>query len=113
MIDLLILVQSLLLVALATARAPQDVPLVAVSRAEAVLLQDRSCEFVVESDHLVQQLRILDVVGLLVAVVGGLASDHLLVCDVLEMKELALILILLVVKVLARVRSLREEASLA
>lgn len=50
-----------------------------------MLLQDRSCEFVVKSDHLVQQLRILDVVGLLVAVVGELASDHLLVCDVLEM----------------------------
>ena len=50
-----------------------------------MLLQDRSCKFVVKSDHLVQQLRILDVVGLLVAVVGELASDHLLVCDVLEM----------------------------
>ena len=52
-------------------------------------------------------------VGLLVAVVGELSSDHLLVCDVLEMEELALILILLVVEVLARVRRLREEASLA
>ena len=45
-------------------------------------------------------------VTLLVAVVGELSSDHLLVCYILEMKEFALVLVLLVIEALASVGSL-------
>ena len=45
-------------------------------------------------------------VTFLVAVVGELSSDHLLVCYILEMKEFALVLVLLVVEALASVGSL-------
>ena len=78
-----------------------------------MLLQDGSTELVVEADHLVKQLRVLDMVTLGVSVVGESTGDHLLVCNVLEMKELALILVLLVVEALARVGGLREEPCLA
>ena len=42
-------------------------------------------------------------VTLLVAVVGELSGNHLLVCYVLEMKEFALVLVLLVIEALASV----------
>jgi len=42
---------------------------VAISRAEGMLFEDTAGQLVVEPDHLVQQLRVLDVVRLLVAVV--------------------------------------------
>ena len=84
-----------------------------VSGGEAVLLQNRAAQFVVEADHLVQQLRIFDMVALLVAVIGQRSRDHLLVRDVLEVLELVLILPVLVVEAAPSVRSLREEAGLA
>ena len=77
-----------------------------------MLFQDRTSQFVIESNHLVKELRVLDMVGLLVAVVWQLPGHHLLISDVLEMQKLALILILLIVEVLASVRRLREEPSL-
>lgn len=52
-------------------------------------------------------------IALLIAVVGQATSHHLLIRDVLEVQELALILILLVVEALPGVRRLREEAGLA
>lgn len=113
MIDLLVLVKSLVLVTLARAGAPQDVPLMGVGGREPMLLQDRPTKFIVEPDHLVEQLGVLNVVALLVAVVRERARDHLLVRDVLEVQEFTLILILLIVKALPRVGSLTEEASLA
>ena len=51
-------------------------------------------------------------VAFLVAVVRERTGHHLLVSDVLEVEELALVLILLVVETLACIRSLGEEASL-
>ena len=74
-----------------------------VGAREAVLFEDRATQFVVEPYHLVQQLRVLNVVTLLVAVVGQRASYHLLVCDVLEVDELVLVLPLIVVEALSRV----------
>ena len=55
--------------------------------------QQRSAQFVVKADHLIEEFGVLDVVALLVAIVGEGACYHLLVCDVLEVKEIALILI--------------------
>ena len=78
-----------------------------------MLLKDAAGQLIVEPDHLIQQLRVLDVVRLLVAVVGQRARHHLLVSDVLEVQKFALILILLVVEVLSSVRGLRKEAGLA
>ena len=78
-----------------------------------MLLEDGAAQLVIETDHFVEQLRVLDMVTLLVAVVGELSSDHLLVCYILEMKEFALVLVLLVVEALARIGSLGEEAGLA
>ena len=80
---------------------------------EAVLLQNRPTELIVKADHFVEQLRVLNMVALLIAVVRETARDHLLVGDVLEVQELALVLILLVVEALARIGSLGEEAGLA
>ena len=68
-----------------------------------MLLQYRPAKLIVESDHFVKQLRVLNVIALLIAVVGQTASHHLLVCDVLEVQKLALVFILLVVEALARV----------
>ena len=71
-----------------------------------MLLQNRPTELVVKADHFVEQLRVLNMVTFLVAVVGELSSYHLLVCYILEMKEFALVLVLLVIEALASVRSL-------
>ena len=68
-----------------------------------MLLEDGPAQLVIETDHFVQQLRVLNVVAFLVAVVGELSSNHLLVCYILEMKELALVLVLLVIETLASV----------
>ena len=77
-----------------------------VCRAEAMLLEDAAAQLIIETDHFVQQLRVLNMVTFLVAVVGELSSDHLLVCYILEMEEFALVLVLLVVEALASVGSL-------
>ena len=45
-------------------------------------------------------------VTLLVAVVGELSSDHLLVCYILEMEKFTLVLVLLVIEALTSVGSL-------
>lgn len=55
-IDLLILVQALILVALARAGAPENVPFVGVCGREAVLLQYRPTKLIIKSDHLIEQL---------------------------------------------------------
>ena len=68
-----------------------------------MLLEDGPAQLVIETDHLVEQLRVLNMVAFLVAVVGELSSDHLLVCYVLEVEELALVLVLLVIEALASV----------
>ena len=78
-----------------------------------MLLEDAAGQLIVKPDHLIQQLRVLDVVRLLVAVVGQRARHHLFVSDVLEVQKLALILVLLVVEVLPSVGGLRKEAGLA
>ena len=78
-----------------------------------MLLQNRPAKLIVESDHFVQQLRVLNVIALLIAVVGQAACDHLLVCDILEVQKLALVFILLVVEALPRVRRLGEKTRLA
>ena len=41
MIDFLVLIESLIKIRFATARGPQDIPLVRLSRAEAVMVKDR------------------------------------------------------------------------
>ena len=71
-----------------------------------MLLQNRATQLVVKADHLVQQLRVLNVVALLVAVVRQRPSHHLFVRNVLEVEELALVLVLLVVEALASVGGL-------
>ena len=71
-----------------------------------MLLEDGAAQLVIETDHFVEQLRVLNMVTFLVAVVGELSSYHLLVCYILEMKEFALVLVLLVMEALASVGSL-------
>lgn len=111
-IDLLILVESLILVTLARTWAPEKVPLMGIRWTEAMLLKHWPAKLIIESDHLVKQLWVFNVVALLVAVVREWARNHLLVRNVLEVQELTLVLILLVVEALPRVTCLREEASL-
>ena len=105
-IDLLVLIKTLILIAFARATTPEKIPFVRVGRAEAMLLEDGAAQLVIETDHFVEQLRVLNMVTFLVAVVGELSSDHLLVCYILEMEEFALVLVLLVVEALASVGSL-------
>lgn len=52
-------------------------------------------------------------VALLVAVVRQRARYHLLVSDVFEVQEFALVLVVVVIEALACVARLREEACLA
>lgn len=56
MVNLLVLVKALIEVALAARRAPEDVPLMRLRVREAVTFEDRSKEFVVEPEHLVEEL---------------------------------------------------------
>lgn len=55
--------------------------------------KQRPAQFIIETDHFVEELRVLDVVALLVAIVRQGTSYHLLVRDVLEVEEVALVLI--------------------
>ena len=55
-VNLLVLVEALILIALAGGGAPKEVPLVAVCRLESLAFQERANELVVEADHLVQKL---------------------------------------------------------
>jgi len=76
-----------------------------------MLLQYGAAEFVVKSDHFVEELRVLDVVALLVAVVRQVARDHLLFRYVFKVDEVGLVLIVLVVETACcRAAGLRKEA---
>jgi hypothetical protein len=55
-VNLLVLIQALVEVALAGRGAPEDVPLMRLRVRETVALEDRSKEFVIESQHLVEEL---------------------------------------------------------
>jgi hypothetical protein len=56
MVNLLVLVQALVEIALAARGTPEDVPLMRLRVRETVALEDGSKEFVVESEHLVEEL---------------------------------------------------------
>lgn len=60
-------------------------------------LEHGSNEFVVESKHLVKEFTVLNVVRLLVAIELHVVGDHLLVWNVLEHKEIGLVLVVVVV----------------
>lgn len=64
-----------------------------VSAGEPMRLKKRSAEFILESDHLIQKLRIFDMIALLIPVVWKRTGYHLLVSDILEVQEITLILI--------------------
>lgn len=115
MVNLLILIQTFILVRFARARTPQEIPLVRVCRRKSVLLQHRPTQLVVKANHFVEKLRIFDVVRLLVAIVGERPTHHLLVRDVLEVQKVALILVRVVIEAVGggvRSGSLRKETRL-
>ena len=56
-------------------------------------LEKRPAKLVIEPDHLIQKFRIFDVIALLIPVVWQRTGYHLLICDVLEVEEVALVLI--------------------
>jgi hypothetical protein len=55
-VNLLVLIKTLVEVALAGRGAPEDVPLMRLCMRETVALEDGPKEFVVESQHLVEEL---------------------------------------------------------
>mmetsp|Transcript_24551 Transcript_24551/g.38081 ORF Transcript_24551/g.38081 Transcript_24551/m.38081 type:complete len:221 (-) Transcript_24551:373-1035(-) len=112
-VDFLILIQSLVQVALATGRAPQDIPLVGLGRSEAGGLNHGANKLVVETEHLVEQLTVLDVVALLITVELHRVGHHLLVRDVLEHKELRLILVVVVTRRRSAVSLVVKESGVA
>ena len=84
MIDFLVLVKPFVKVALAAARAPQHVPLMALSWSEIAVFKDRSNQFVVKSKHFIEQFAVLDMVALLVAVKLHVVGDQLFLGNRLE-----------------------------
>ena len=107
MVDLLVLIETLIQVALARGRRPENIPLVRLCRSEPGCLKHRSNELVIESQHLVQELTVLDMITFLVSVKLHIVGDHLLISNVLENEEVRLVLIVEVVA-LRRVGSVEE-----
>lgn len=104
MVDLLVLVEAFIQVALAGGRRPQDVPLVRLGRRKTARLKHGSNQFVVKSQHLIEKLAVFDVVTLLVAIELHVVRDELLFSDVLENEEVRLVLAIVVV-VARRIRA--------
>ena len=98
MVDFLVFVKTLIQVALARWWWPEYVPFVRLSGGETTGLKHWSNEFVVESQHLVQEFTILNVVRLLVAIELHVVGYHLFVWNVLEHKEIWLVLVVVVVR---------------
>jgi len=84
MIDFLVLVEAFIKIAFATRRAPKNVPLMRLGRCKTCSLQHRSNEFVIKSEHFVQEFAVLNVVSLLVTVKLHRVCNHLLIGNVLE-----------------------------
>lgn len=68
------------------------------SLAKPVGLKDGAAKLVVKPDHLVEQLRVLNVVTLLVAIKWEVSRNKLLLRDIFKVKELTGVLILIVVE---------------
>lgn len=97
-VDLLILVQTFVLVGFACARAPKQVPLVRLRVRKSVVLQQTSDKLVLEANHFVKQLGIFDMEVLLVIGRWDLHRLDLLLGYIFEVDELRLVLVLIVVK---------------
>ena len=92
MIDLLVFVETLIQITLATWGTPQDVPFMRLCGSKPSSFKNWTNELVVESEHLVQELTVFNVVALLVAIELHGISDQLLFCNVLEHQEIGLVL---------------------
>ena len=86
-VDLLVLVQAFVQVALAAGGAPQNVPLMGLGGRESCSLKDRADQFVVEAEHLIEQLTVFYVVALLISVELHRVSHQLLFGNIFEDKE--------------------------
>ena len=110
MVDLLILIQTFVQIALAAARTPQDVPFMALGWSKASIFQDWSNEFVIKSEHFKQQFTILNMVALLVSVELNSICDHLFRVDVFEDQEVRVVFVV-VVSCLIRTLAIEETTS--
>ena len=69
-----------------------------LGRRESSGLEHRPDQFVIESWHFVQELAILDMVTLLVAIKLHITRYHLLFCDIFENQEVGLVLVVEVIR---------------
>lgn len=95
-IDFLVFVEALVQVALAAARAPQDVPFMALGRSESSSFKYRSRQLVVEPEHLEEELAALDVMTPLVSVELHRVFYHLLFGDILKHQKVWLVFVAIV-----------------
>jgi hypothetical protein len=97
-IDFLVLIETLVQIRFAGGGAPKQVPLVALSHGETVLLKHRATKLVFKSDELVEELAILDMIALLIVVVRLRGSSDLLFRDGFKGQEFTLVLVVPVVE---------------
>ena len=114
LVQLLVLIQAFVLVALEGATRPEQVPVVALRLRKVVVVEDALDHAVVKADKFEQHFAVLNVVALVVHVVPEVvrAADALLERRVPESDELARVLVLLVVEAGGALRLRRENAAL-
>lgn len=97
LVDLLVLVQTLILVVFTAATGPKQVPLVTLSLAQPVLLEDTADHPVLEANVLYQEFRVLNVIVFALAV-RVQSLNAFLHGSVLESDEFRGVLVVLVVE---------------
>ena len=95
-IDFLIFVQALVQVALAAARAPEDVPFMALGGSESGSFKYGSRQLVIKPKHLEEELAALNMMTPLVSIELHRIFYHLLFSDVLEHQKVWLIFVAIV-----------------
>ena len=96
MVDFLVFVQALIKIAFATTWAPQNIPFMTFSWRKISCFQFRPNQFIVKSEHFVEEFTVFYVVAFLVTVKLHSIGDHLLIGDILENKKIWLIFIVVI-----------------
>lgn len=98
MIDFLVFVKTLIKITFTWWRRPKNIPFMRFSSGKPSSFKHWPYEFVVESEHLVKELTVLNMVRLLISIKLHVVGNHLLVGDILKHQEIRLVLVVIVAR---------------
>lgn len=96
-IDFLIFIETFVEITLAAGGAPENIPLVWLGSGETCCFEHRSDQLIVKTEHFIQELAVLNMIGLLVTVELHSVRYHLLLRNVFEHQEVGVVFVVVII----------------